>query len=87
MIIFCFFLLTLLLHLHLARVLAPAHGCRGLSARADLTLRRRAGGLRAPDTGLPPAAPNTDMALYRCGGGDFHPCLALWGRLLLWIFL
>jgi len=41
------------------------HGARALSARADINIRRRRAGLRAPDTGLPLANPNTDMALYR----------------------
>jgi len=41
------------------------HGARALSARADINIRRRLAGLRAPDTGLPLANPNTDMALYR----------------------
>jgi len=41
------------------------HGARALSARADVNIRRRMAGLRAPDTGLPLANPNTDMALYR----------------------
>ena len=40
-------------------------GCRALSARADINIRRRLNGIRSEDTGLPAARVNTNMELYK----------------------
>jgi len=40
-------------------------GCRALSARADINIRRRLNGIRSEDTGLPASRINTNMELYR----------------------
>ena len=40
-------------------------GCRALSARADINIRRKLNGIRAEDTGLPVARVNTNMELYK----------------------
>ena len=40
-------------------------GCRALSARADINIRRKLNGIRSEDTGLPVSRVNTNMDLYK----------------------
>lgn len=39
-------------------------GCRAMSARADINIRRKLNGIRSADTGLPPPRVNTNMELF-----------------------
>ena len=39
-------------------------GCRALSARTDINIRRKLNGIRSEDTGLPVSRVNTNMELY-----------------------
>ena len=45
-------------------LLTDIGGCRALSARADINIRRRLNGIRSADTGLPPPRVNTNMELF-----------------------
>jgi len=45
-------------------ILTDLGGCRALSARADINIRRKLNGLRSADTGLPPPRINTNMDLF-----------------------
>jgi hypothetical protein len=39
-------------------------GARALSARADIRIRQEVAGLAPEEAALPPARPNTDLAVY-----------------------
>ena len=45
-------------------LLTDLGGCRALSARADINMRRKLNGIRSIDTGLPPPRVNTNMDLF-----------------------
>eukprot|EP00092_Neocalanus_flemingeri_P037032 GFUD01040315.1.p1 GENE.GFUD01040315.1~~GFUD01040315.1.p1 ORF type:complete len:594 (+),score=209.90 GFUD01040315.1:93-1874(+) len=47
-----------------AILLTDLGGCRALSARADINIRRKLNGIRGADTGLPPPRLNTNMDLF-----------------------
>merc|ERR1712083_723272 len=45
-------------------LLTDLGGCRALSARTDINMRRRLNGIRSADMGLPPPRVNTNLELF-----------------------